>query len=304
MAIQGTLHDLETQKFVESPTRPGYAAVEVTGTLDVEIPSPVGGATEAKQDEQIAILESIDGKLDSPIQVDAEVTGIVSVDNFPAVQPTSVAVLPLPTGASTEAKQDVGNTSTASIDSKTPALVSGKTPVVGPLTDTELRATAVPVSGPLTDTQLRATAVPVSGPLTDTQLRATPVPISGTLALSGTVENKEKPDATSGYSPSNIFSTAYEASHIIKNSAGTLYSIVGYNSKTSGQFIQLHNSTTLPADTAVPEVIFWVDGQSNFNYSSDKFGRFFSTGIVVCNSSTGPTKIIGAADCWFDVQYS
>ena len=59
----------------------------------------------------------------------------------------------------------------------------------GPLTDTQLRATAVPISGtvstgltqPLTDTQLRATAVPVSGPLTDTQLRATAVPISGTV---------------------------------------------------------------------------------------------------------------------------
>lgn len=63
-----------------------------------------------------------------------------------------------------------------------------------PLTDTELRATAVPVSlatapttavtGPLTDTELRATAVPVSGtvtasgPLTDTQLRNTAVPVS------------------------------------------------------------------------------------------------------------------------------
>lgn len=51
--------------------------------------------------------------------------------------------------------------------------------VVGPLTNTQLRASAVPVSGPLTDTQLRATAVPVSGPLTDTQLRATAVPVSG-----------------------------------------------------------------------------------------------------------------------------
>lgn len=73
--------------------------------------------------------------------------------------------------------------------------------VVGPLTDTELRATPVPVSGtvtatpsgtqdvnvtnvsvvvtgPLTDTELRATPVPVSGPLTDTELRATPVPVS------------------------------------------------------------------------------------------------------------------------------
>jgi hypothetical protein len=36
----------------------------------------------------------------------------------------------------------------------------------------------VAVSGPLTDTQLRATAVPVLGPLTDTELRASAVPVS------------------------------------------------------------------------------------------------------------------------------
>ncbi len=44
-----------------------------------------------------------------------------------------------------------------------PALnASNELPVVGPLTDTELRASAVPVSGPLTDTQLRASPVPVT----------------------------------------------------------------------------------------------------------------------------------------------
>lgn len=41
----------------------------------------------------------------------------------------------------------------------------------------------VTASGPLTDTQLRASAVPVSGPLTDTQVRATPLPVSGTVAV-------------------------------------------------------------------------------------------------------------------------
>lgn len=51
-------------------------------------------------------------------------------------------------------------------------------PVVGPLTDAQLRAAAVPVSGPLTDAQLRASAVAVSGPLTDAQIRATALPVS------------------------------------------------------------------------------------------------------------------------------
>lgn len=60
-------------------------------------------------------------------------------------------------------------------------------PVSGPLTDTQLRATAVPVSGPATDAQIRAAPVPVSGPLTDTQLRATAVPVSGSVSVSNMI---------------------------------------------------------------------------------------------------------------------
>lgn len=78
----------------------------------------------------------------------------VSVGNFPATQPVSGTV-------------NVGNTVAVS----------------GPLTDTQLRASAVPVSGPLTDTELRASSLVVSGPLTDSQLRATAVPVSGTVTV-------------------------------------------------------------------------------------------------------------------------
>jgi hypothetical protein len=42
----------------------------------------------------------------------------VTVANFPATQAVSAASLPLPTGAASEAKQDVGNTSLSSINSK------------------------------------------------------------------------------------------------------------------------------------------------------------------------------------------
>lgn len=119
-----------------------------------------------------------------------EIEGIIAVSNFPS----SFSISNFPgsqpvTGTFWQATQ----------------------PVSGPLTDAQLRATAVsvsgtfwqatqPVSGPLTDAQLRATAIlvsgtfwqatqpvsgtfwqatqPVSGPVTDAQLRATAVPVS------------------------------------------------------------------------------------------------------------------------------
>lgn len=72
----------------------------------------------------------------------------------------------------------------------------GFLPVNTPLEVTD-GGNSLTVDGPLTDTQLRATAVPVSGtvtantgltqPLTDAQLRASSVPVSGTVGISGTV---------------------------------------------------------------------------------------------------------------------
>lgn len=77
------------------------------------------------------------------------------------------------------------------IDAKIPPLSGGSVPVTGPLTNTQLRATAVPVSGPLTDTQLRAVAVPVSNTNLDTAL-STRLKSADTLAgvtTVGTITN-------------------------------------------------------------------------------------------------------------------
>jgi len=98
-------------------------------------------------------------------------------------------------------------------------------------------------------------------------------------------------------------SVAYENSRIAKSGAGTLFGFTVYNSLASSQFIQLHNANAVPADAALPLISFTVAGSSNLGVYFGASGRFFTQGIVLCNSTTANSKTIGAANCWFDVQY-
>ncbi len=124
----------------------------------------------------------------------------------------------------------------------------------------------------------------------------------GEGAESLVTENNPLPVSVEG-SYQNSTSTSYESSRVIKGSAGKLYGVSGYNSNSSQQFIQIHNSSNVPADSSIPVITFTVPGGSPFSIDFGPVGRSFSNGIVVCNSSTGPLKTIGSNDCWFDAQY-
>jgi hypothetical protein len=119
-----------------------------------------------------------------------------------------------------------------------------------------------------------------------------PLPVTVVPASSGT-----------GSTPAKVASTAYEASHVVKAAAGQLFGFSGYNSGPA-QFIQVHNAAALPAESEAPDIVIAVAAASNFSWDSGEFPYPFDTGIVICNSTTGPTKTIGAADCWFNVLYS
>ena len=303
--------------------------LDVTTPLDVQpvsiigvIPIPTGASTEATLIQVRDYLDTVEIKLASLITnttgLSIEATQIQVRDYLDTVEiklQSIITVLgsPFQSGGSISNTSFISNagtnlnTSALALES-TQALIKTNTDKI-PVQGQALAASSLPIvltaiqqaalTPPAAITGFALAANQQTNAITDAQIRATPLPISV-----GVVSIKEQPDATSIYSPNNSTSVAYENNRIVKSTSGTLYSVTGYNSKLTTQFIQIHNTGQLPIDGVIPIVLLTVPGLSNFSYSSDKFGRFFSNGITVCNSLTGSTKTIGLADVWFDIQYT
>lgn len=94
---------------------------------------------------------------------------------------------------------------------------------------------------------------------------------------------------------------AYAASLQLKIGAGVLYTLRGYNSLASVQYIMLFDALALPADgqpgTFVPLA---VASSAPYLLDFGPYGIPFSRGLWVCNSTTVPLKTIGAANCLFE----
>lgn len=131
------------------------------------LPLPTGAATAAKQpalgtagspSTDVVSVQGVAGGTPQPVSGSVAVTnfpatqpvsGTVGVNNFPATQPVSAAALPLPTGASTAAKQPaLGTAGTPSTDVISVQGVAGgiATPVSGSVAVSNFPATQ-PVSG-------------------------------------------------------------------------------------------------------------------------------------------------------------
>ncbi len=102
--------------------------------------------------------------------------------------------------------------------------------------------------------------------------------------------------------PLSKHSNVYANALVVKSGPGKLYGFQGYNSG-GAQFVLVIDAAQLPADGFVPCFPIAVAATSNFSAFFGDTGRAFDTGIILCNSSTAPTKTIGSADTFFDAQY-
>lgn len=101
--------------------------------------------------------------------------------------------------------------------------------------------------------------------------------------------------------------TAVAASIVVTPSTTTnlhlrCFDIVGFNNSASDQYIQVHDSASVPGDGAVPIAVVLAPAGYQFAISWTA-GRLFANGISVCNSSTATNKTIGSANCLFDITY-
>lgn len=111
-------------------------SLAVTGTFfqatqpisAASLPLPSGAATQTTLAAIGTLLAG--GILVTDTTAEARLLSIVNA--LAGTLAISASALPLPSGASTAAKQDTGNSSLGSIDTKTPALSSGSVPVVLP----------------------------------------------------------------------------------------------------------------------------------------------------------------------------
>jgi len=91
---------------------------------------------------------------------------------------------------------------------------------------------------------------------------------------------------------------------VVKASAGTLYSIVGHIAAGEDGYVQVHDATSQPADTAVPELSYFVGAASAAQAVNIPLpGHACGTGIVVVWSTTAATLTAGAANMFVTAHY-
>ena len=94
--------------------------------------------------------------------------------------------------------------------------------------------------------------------------------------------------------------TSLVASRIISTRAVKVQSVLVLNTGAATQYIQIHETTTLPANGVAPKVPSIPVGAGQI-VMFEFVGGLDLAALTVCNSSTAATKTIGSADCMISV---
>lgn len=108
--------------------------------------------------------------------------------------------------------------------------------------------------------------------------------------------------------PVNANPQVLSSSYLAAGAGSRLLGFTAYNSDSSSTYVQIFDSPTLPANGAVPIMVWQVpaNGTLAVNWVSTDWlpqGRLFQRGMFIVNSSTDTTKTLGSAKLLLDVQY-
>ena len=117
------------------------------------------------------------------------------------------------------------------------------------------------------------------------QIRLNTQNTTGAGCITGTLSITPSSATNVGITP--VVSASAESCHVLKASAGNLYSVSGYVGAAA--WLMVFNTMTAPGDGAVtPTVWAYAPGAGSWAISYGSIPAVFSTGITVCASSTGP----------------
>lgn len=124
MSISGTLSDLELQKFVESETRPGQAAVEIVGTINAVSSNPANGDVDDTVPTVATLIGGSDGTDLRAIKVNAS-GEIVLAPGASGLTDTELRASPVPVTGSFSVTGVATEVTLADLNSKVTAVNTG-----------------------------------------------------------------------------------------------------------------------------------------------------------------------------------
>ncbi len=245
----------------------GKTATLVSGRVPVDpsgVTSPVSFTRLASATDSVTVFQPTAANLN------ANVSGTVAATQSGTWDVTNVSgVVSLPTGASTSALQTTGNSSLSSIDTKTPALVTGRIPVDGSAVTQPISAASLPLpAGAATQATLSSIDAKFSALGQNTMSASTPVVLSSNH--SDIVTKK----SASSYAHLNSTGTT-----TIKSGAGILRRVV-INTK-GGAF----NTFTVYDNTSGSGTVIAAIDTANGVSGNFEYNVAFSTGLTVVGAT-------------------